>query len=69
LYFYRIGMEAAVMRVRMEDRKLQKVVGLGGMKNTGWGGGLWLGVAPDNSPLLLRDTGTQEIYTIDWNAP
>jgi len=26
-------------------------------------------MAPDDSPLLLRDTGTQEIYTLDWEAP
>jgi hypothetical protein len=26
-------------------------------------------MAPDDSPLLLRDTGTQEIYALDWQAP
>ena len=31
--------------------------------------GSWLGMAPDDSPLLLRDTGTQEIYALDWEAP
>jgi hypothetical protein len=31
--------------------------------------GYWLGMAPDDSPLLLRDTGTQEIYALDWQAP
>ena len=25
--------------------------------------------APDDSPLLLRDTGAQEIYALDWQAP
>jgi hypothetical protein len=30
--------------------------------------GYWLGMAPDDSPLLLRDTGTQEIYALDWQA-
>ena len=24
---------------------------------------------PDGSPLLLRDTGTEEIYALDWKAP
>ena len=28
----------------------------------------WLGMAPDDSPLLLRDTGTQDIYALDWQA-
>ena len=31
--------------------------------------GYWLGMAPDDSPLLLRDTGTQEIYALDWEEP
>jgi hypothetical protein len=31
--------------------------------------GSWLGLAPDDSPLLLRDTGTEEIYALDWEAP
>jgi hypothetical protein len=26
-------------------------------------------LAPDDSPLLLRDTGTQEIYALDWQVP
>jgi hypothetical protein len=26
-------------------------------------------MAPDDSPLLLRDTGTQEIYALDWQVP
>jgi hypothetical protein len=26
-------------------------------------------VAPDDSPLVLRDIGTQEIYALDWAAP
>jgi WD40 repeat protein len=69
VYFYRIGTEAAVMRVRVADRTVEKVVGLKNMKNTGWAGGIWLGLTPDDSPLLLRDTGTQEIYALDWQAP
>jgi hypothetical protein len=26
-------------------------------------------LAPDDSPLLLRDVATQEIYTLDWEVP
>jgi hypothetical protein len=29
----------------------------------------WTGLAPDDSPLALRDIGTQEIYALDWEAP
>jgi hypothetical protein len=31
--------------------------------------GNWTGLAPDDSPLALRDIGTQEIYALDWEAP
>ena len=27
------------------------------------------GLAGDDSPLVLRDTGTEEIYALDWEAP
>jgi len=26
-------------------------------------------VETDDSPLLLRDTGTQDIYALDWEEP
>ena len=29
----------------------------------------WSGLAPDDSPLVLRDTSVQEIYALDWEAP
>jgi hypothetical protein len=30
---------------------------------------MWLGLAPDDSPLLLKDTGSQETVVLDWEAP
>jgi hypothetical protein len=26
-------------------------------------------LAPDDSPLVARDTSSQEIYALDWQAP
>ena len=58
----------AVLRVRISDHKIERVADLKGFVITGrFGGGLSL--APDNSPLLLRDTGTQDIYALDFQAP
>jgi hypothetical protein len=31
--------------------------------------GLWLGLAPDDSPMVLRDTRSQDMYALDWEAP
>ena len=29
----------------------------------------WLSIGPDDSPLLLKDTETQNIYALEWEAP
>jgi hypothetical protein len=31
--------------------------------------GPWLGLGPDDSPLVLKDIGTQDIYALDWEEP
>jgi hypothetical protein len=69
VYFKLLGRHGGIMRVHVKTRNVEQVVGLSNLKNTGFSGGLWIGLTPDNSPLLLRDTGTQEIYALDWQAP
>jgi len=62
--------EPAIFRVRVADRKLEKVVSLKDLPRRAWGSvGAWTGLAPDDSPLALRDNSTQEIYALDWQAP
>jgi hypothetical protein len=51
VHFKRLGNEAALMRVRVDERTVHQVVGLKNVKNMGWSGGLRIGVAPDDSPL------------------
>ena len=29
----------------------------------------WAGLAPDDSVLLVRETGSEELYAIQWDAP
>jgi Tol biopolymer transport system component len=60
--------QAGVMRVRVRDRKVEMVASLKNFRQTGYYG-TWLGVAPDDSPVLLRDTGTQEIYSLGFQNP
>ena len=31
--------------------------------------GVWMGIAPDDSPLLLRDAGSTDVYSLDWQEP
>jgi Tol biopolymer transport system component/tRNA A-37 threonylcarbamoyl transferase component Bud32 len=68
VYFLYRPDNAAVLRVRISDRKVERVADLRNLPITGHYG-LWLGLAPDDSPMLLRDTGTQDIYALDWQAP
>ncbi len=61
--------EPAFYRVRVSDRKLERIVSLKGFRRA-WGAfASWSGLAPDDSPLVVRDVGTQEIYALDWEAP
>ena len=62
------GGQQGVFRVRISDHKLEQVLSLKDFRQASvWGS--WLGLAPDDSPLLVRDTGTQDIYALDWEAP
>jgi len=67
LYFLNGENQPSVMRIHIRDRKIESVTDLKNFRETGFFGD-WLGLAPDDSPLLLRDTGTQEIYALDWQT-
>jgi Tol biopolymer transport system component len=58
----------ALYRVRISDKKLERLASLKGMRRA-FLVFSWCGLAPDDSFLVLRDTGTQEIYALDWEAP
>ena len=61
--------EPAVYRIRIKDRKLEMVTSLR-RDRLGWGiAGKWMGLAEDDSPMVLRDTGSEEIYALDWPTP
>ncbi len=67
IYFNTLpGGDMAIFRVRISSHKLERVVNLKGLR-LGWGE--WAGLAPDDSPLVVRDIGTWEIYALDWEAP
>ena len=68
VYFLQMPPDPGVLRVGIRDRKVEQVASLKGFQTTGYFGD-WLGIAPDDSPLLLKDTGTQEIVSLDWQAP
>jgi Tol biopolymer transport system component/DNA-binding winged helix-turn-helix (wHTH) protein len=64
LYFPRPdGDDPGVYRIRVSGGKAERVVDLTGFRSTGLYLG-WMGVDPDDKPLLLRDKGTSDIYAL-----
>jgi Tol biopolymer transport system component len=59
--------KGAVLRIRISDHKTEQVVDLKNFIFAGRYGGS-LALAPDDSPLLLRDAGTQDVYSLDWET-
>jgi Tol biopolymer transport system component len=69
LYFQRITEHGAdLCRVSLSERKVEVLVSLERVRQAG-GFGLWFGLTPDDSLLLLRESGSTEIYAFDWDAP
>ena len=55
----------AVVRIRVADRAREQVADLKDFSSTGRYGGA-LALTPDDQPILLHDTGTQDVYSLDW---
>ena len=68
VYFLRSQDHPAVMRVRISDREVEQVADLSDLPTTG-SIGPWLGLGPADSVLVLKDIGTQDIYSLDWQEP
>jgi Tol biopolymer transport system component len=67
VYFLHAEDQPSVMRVHIADKRIERVADLRNFRITGYWG-IWLGLAPDDSPLLLRDTGSQDVYALDWHT-
>lgn len=61
--------DAALFRLRISDHKLERLLSLKGLRRYFGPFGSWTGLAPDDSPLLVRDISSQEIYALDWQTP
>jgi eukaryotic-like serine/threonine-protein kinase len=59
--------KGAVLKIRLSHHQAEQLVDLSDFVTVGRYGG-WLGLAPDDSPLLLRDAGTQDVYALDWEV-
>jgi hypothetical protein len=57
-----------MVRVSIPDGKIEQLADLRKVQMTGVYG-FWFGLTPDDSPLLLKDAGTQEVVSMSWTAP
>jgi Tol biopolymer transport system component len=68
IYFLHISENSAVLRVRISDRKMEVVADLKDFPTTGYFA-MSLSLTPDDSPLLLRNLGTEDVYALDFETP
>jgi eukaryotic-like serine/threonine-protein kinase len=68
IYFLSWPENPGVFRVRIADSDIQRVLNLQDFQPTGYWED-WLGLDPQDHPLLLRDTGLQDVYAFDVNSP
>jgi Tol biopolymer transport system component len=61
--------EPAFYRLRLSDLRLETIVKIGDVRRYYGPFGPWAGIAPDGSPLLVRDISNEEIYSLDLQLP
>ncbi|HKF25393.1 MAG TPA: hypothetical protein VKB24_05435, partial [Candidatus Acidoferrum sp.] len=64
IYFLSWPENPGVFRMRASDSAVERVLNLQGFQPTGYWED-WLGLDPQDNPLLLRDTGLQDVYAFD----
>jgi eukaryotic-like serine/threonine-protein kinase len=65
IYFDSLEGGAAFWRVEVGNHKLERVASMKNLRLTD----AWSGLALDDSPLVARDAGSDEIYALRWKAP
>jgi Tol biopolymer transport system component/DNA-binding winged helix-turn-helix (wHTH) protein len=61
--------KSAFLRVKVGQTRSEFITDLRDMHRYGKYGWAWSGLAPDDSPLLVRDMSTDEIYSLDVELP
>ncbi len=66
IYFMDSG---ALFRLRIDNREIEQLTTLKDLRLAFGYYGPWIGWDPDDSPLLLRDMGIQDIYALEFQTP
>jgi Tol biopolymer transport system component len=64
-----IGANVAIYRVRIADKKVETVADVRNFNRVVQAWVSWMGLTPEGSPLVMRETGSQEIYALDLEVP
>jgi eukaryotic-like serine/threonine-protein kinase len=67
IYFLSWPENPAVVRIRISDSSMQRVADLKDFHPTGYWED-WVGLDPNDAPLLLRDTGLQDVYALNCES-
>jgi Tol biopolymer transport system component/DNA-binding winged helix-turn-helix (wHTH) protein len=62
-------LEPAFYRLRLSDLHLDTIAKIGDVRRYFGPFGPWTGIAPDGSPLLVRDINNEEIYSLELQLP
>jgi len=68
LYLLSWPEKPSILRLRMSDLKMERVADLKDFRPTGYWDD-WMGLDGEGAPLLLRDTGLQDVYGMDIGEP
>ena len=68
-YLYVERGEEGIFCIRVRDGREEKVAETHGFQAAAGDFGIWLGLTPDNAPLLLRNLSSDRIYALEWSAP
>jgi Tol biopolymer transport system component len=71
-HIYLMGLPAGrnvIYRVRLSDHKLEEVLNIKDFHQAPFTVGGWMGIDPEETPLLVRDAGTQDIHALTLDLP
>ena len=66
VYFDTGSADQGLYRVKIVSKKVEPLASLKGFGGVGDG---WIGMAPDGSPLMMKDTRIDEVYASDVQWP
>ena len=65
IYVVKLWQGSSVCRIRVSDHAVEPVLDMSG-RNQYWTEDAWLGLTPEDTPLLSRNISIQQIFALHW---